>query len=128
MTTETVRGFYITNEAWHFKYSNWNNYDFEHEIMIGMYEKDGNGGTDGEFAITWRHLGNDLVPKLEAFDDSWSVLVKEFSDVLEYMSSIDGDNISPSSFAEHLKSLGLVDLTKRSIESNKNLSNLQNRI
>ena len=76
--------------------------------MIGFY----NEGTSGEFAIRWEQLGGRSIPRLQAYDDSWSALV-HFKDLLDAMASVDNENISPEQFCKLLVSLGIKDLTER---------------
>lgn len=90
------------------------------EIMMGFYCPD--GGTSGEFSIKWAPLGDRLVPRLKAFDDSWSALAN-FSDVIEKLAAIDGSNPSVEQVATILKSCGVADKTERlSPYSRQNLS------
>lgn len=78
-------------------------------ITVGFYHPD--GGTTGEFQISWRELGGRVVPKLEAFDDSWNALYN-FSDLIKKMSDVDDDNISPEEFCKMLIGLGIKDVTQ----------------
>lgn len=79
------------------------------EINIGFYHPE--GGTTGEFTIQWEELSGDIVPRLKAFDDSWSALVS-MPDLLSYMASIDGQNISIDKFVLKLKELGFENRTQ----------------
>lgn len=87
------------------------------EITVGIYHED--GGTTGEFDIRWTKVGHNVVPRLEAFDDSWAALM-QFKDLLEAMSLIDNQGITPMAFCGLLKSLGISDKTPR--------KNVQDRI
>ena len=78
-------------------------------INIGFYHPD--GGTTGEFEVSWTNVAGVESPKLCAFDDSWNALY-QFVDMLELMAEIDGDNISPNEFCEMLISLGIEDATQ----------------
>lgn len=70
------------------------------------------GGTSGEFCIRWKPLDRQIVPQLQAFDDSWSALAG-FSDVLAKLAEVDGTNPTVDQVAEILKSCGVVDATER---------------
>jgi len=78
-------------------------------ITIGFYCP--GGGTSGEFEVSWSYLGGRLVPKLRAYDDSWSALY-EFSDLLDCMAGVDGRNITPDEFCKLLVNLGIEDATR----------------
>lgn len=78
------------------------------EINIGFYHPE--GGTSGEFHISWIKLGCGIAPRLEAFNDSWDALW-QFRDVLEKMAAIDGQNITPDEFCHLLLSCGVEDVT-----------------
>lgn len=77
-------------------------------VTIGFYHPD--GGTTGEFQVSWEHLGGKLTPRLCAFDDSWNALFN-FGDMLESMADIDGEDISPDEFCQLLIALGIEDAT-----------------
>lgn len=79
------------------------------EINIGFYHPD--GGTTGEFQITWSELAGNIVPRLEVFDDGWHALF-QFNDMLEQMAKVDGENIKPGDFCKLLVALGIEDMTK----------------
>lgn len=86
--------------------------DFEDDITLGFYHAD--GGTTGEFSIKWVNIGSKVVPKLEAFDDSWNALLC-FADVLQKMAENDNNNLTPQEFCELLKTCDITDITKREI-------------
>jgi len=81
-------------------------------VMIGFY--DSNGGTTGEFQVSWEYLGDKLVPCLSAFDDAWNALL-HFNDLLKALADIDGENISPDEFCRLLVNLGIEDATPTQI-------------
>ncbi len=109
--TGNFRGFSILSQAY-YSTSALNEPDISDEIMIGLYHPE--GGTSGEFAIRWVTglRGGKAVPRLEAFDDSWSALT-QFHDLLAAMAEIDNQDTTPEAFAEILKNLGIVDRTLR---------------
>lgn len=76
------------------------------EISISLHSP--GGGVYGEFIVVWVMLNNRLVPKLEAFDDSWRVL-SCFSDLLDKLAEVDSENILPNEFIEILNSLGFIN-------------------
>lgn len=84
--------------------------DLAEEIMVGMYHPE--GGTSGEFALRWVSIGGRPVARLEAFDDSWSALQK-FGDLLAWMATVDGDNVTPEQVAAAMREMGIVDATTR---------------
>lgn len=79
-------------------------------INIGMYHPD--GGSTGEFMVTWIKLGDKVVPRLEVFDVAWSALYL-FDDVLHRMSEVDGDSITPAAFCQILHECNVEDITPR---------------
>lgn len=107
-----VRAFVILSQAWYGGSSLPPKYEStgHDEITMGFYCPD--GGTSGEFTIAWAPLGDRLVPRLKAFDDSWSALAL-FSDVVQKLAEIDGTNPSVEQVADILKSCGVVDKTER---------------
>lgn len=78
------------------------------EITIGLYDNE--GGTTGEFAIEWVKLAGREVPKLCAYDDSWSALFK-FKDILRRMAELDDSNPTPKQICSLLESCGVEDVT-----------------
>lgn len=88
-------------------------------IMIGIYYPD--GGTTGEFEIKFIELlkNHPLSAQLKAFEDSWNVLYL-FSDLLEKMSEISGQEIQEPEFCEILDSLGIIDITEYELGVRKN--------
>jgi hypothetical protein len=103
-----VRGFSIRSEAWYGKMPL--DEDMLDEIMVGMYHPE--GGTTGEFGVRWSMIGGEATPRLEVFNDAWSALVN-FTDLLEWMASVDDQHVSPKEFSEALKRIGVKDLTER---------------
>jgi hypothetical protein len=89
-------------------------------ITIGIYYAE--GGTSGEFEIEFIEIGNSskLTARLKVFEDSWSALLL-FTDLLEKMAEIDGEEIQEPEFCKLLDSLGIVDATKY---ENKNVNNV----
>lgn len=79
------------------------------ELNIGYYAPE--GGTSGEFSIQWETLSGGITPRLQAFDDGWSALVN-MPELLEFMASIDGQNMPIVKFVAKLKELGFEDRTK----------------
>lgn len=82
-------------------------------ITIGFYDPE--GGTTGEFEVSWQKVGGRLTPKLTSFDDSWNALFN-FSDMLEAMADIDSEDISPEDFCKLLLELGIEDATKEELQ------------
>lgn len=103
-----LRGFSILSEAYYSKFCM--PHDAVDEITIGMYCPD--GGTSGEFSVRWVNLGMKACPLLHVFEDSWSAL-HQFGDMLQWMASVDGKNVSPQELAEALRDLGITDMTIR---------------
>lgn len=102
------RGFIILSEAYYGSVCMRD--DTVDEITLGMYCPD--GGTSGEFCVQWEKLGDTFLPQLRAWEDSWSAL-HQFGDMLQWMASVDGKNVSPQEFAEALRDLGITDMTIR---------------
>lgn len=111
--SEPVRAFVHHNEAWYAHATL--RPDTLDEVMIGLYHKD--GGTSGEFAIRWMPLGDNPMspaPRLEAFDDSWAALAK-FPDLMAFLASVSGQNITPDAVCSALRNMGITDQTPRVI-------------
>lgn len=104
-----IRGFYNSSEAWYSKMVGSPFKDEDKEVVFGWYVP--NEGTTGEMGMHWHELGNESVPRLEVFSDSWHALFT-FADVLESLADRDGENITPKAFCDLLVSLGFTDLTK----------------
>ena len=83
------------------------------QVNVGFYHPD--GGTTGEFQITWEVLAGKLVPHLKAFDDAWDALI-HFDDVLKSMADFDDKNISPKDFCALLSALGIENATPKKEE------------
>ena len=83
--------------------------DIQDEITLGFYHKD--GGTTGEFSIKWIQLGNKFTPKVEMFNDSWS-LFQGFKDLFEAMVKLDNTEITPDKFVVFLEKLGIENATE----------------
>ncbi len=74
------------------------------ELRIGFYRPD--GGTTGEFAIRWTHLGRKITPILEAFDDAWHALY-EYRDVLAKLAEHDSEDMPPEAICALLVDPGI---------------------
>lgn len=105
--SECKRGFTHLSKAWYGPaYLSRSNY--VDEVNIGFYHPE--GGTTGEFVVTWKELAGKVTPRLKAYDDGWSALF-HFGDMLESMASIDGEDVSPDEFCKLLVALGIEDMT-----------------
>ena len=108
--TDCRKSFYHTTAAYYWKnLPGFPDRIFD-EVMVGMYHDD--GGTSGEFAITWEWLGDSKVIRLKAFNDSWSALA-QCSDLIEYMETLDENYVEPEEFIAKLVEMGYKDLTAR---------------
>lgn len=103
------RGFIWTGKAWYAEVA-LTVRDLQDEISIGMYDDDGKT-MGGEFFIEFTTLSGESVPRLRAYDDSWEVLVKHYSDLLHWMAEHDDKNASPEEIVDALKALGVKDKT-----------------
>lgn len=101
--SECKRGFYHVSKSIYADGKTWKNGEFD-EITMGFYHPD--GGTTGEFCITWTQLG----PQLRVFDDAWSAL-SGFSDLLGVLATHDGESLTPEAVITLLKELGIEDET-----------------
>ena len=101
-----VRAFYRSSKAWYAKSLG----EHEPEIMFGIYDDHGEGCV-AEMSMRWHQLGENLVPRLECFDDGWSVLAT-FGDLLAELAKRDGKNITEAEFADILLKLGFKDQTQ----------------
>ena len=101
-----VRGFHVSHKAHYAQVCG----IIDPEISFGMYALE--GGASGEMTMRWRSFSNEpqLVPRLEAYDDSWSALAT-FGDLLAKMAEVDDANVTPERFIEILLSCGFRDLT-----------------
>lgn len=102
------RGFTIQSEAWYREAVKLD--ETADEIMVGMYHLE--GGTTGEFGIRWLTVGREPTPRLEVFSDAWHAL-SCFGDLLTWMASVDGQNVTPKQVAEALRQMGIRDMTSR---------------
>lgn len=86
--------------------------NIEEEITFALYN---NGGIClGEMAMRWRRFSSgELVPRLEAYADSFRVLAT-FQDVILELSNLYSNNssISPEDFCILLKRMGFEDGTR----------------
>jgi len=103
-----VRSFYQLSRGWHQPREITIKDRFLDEIMIGFYGP--NGSTSGEFAVRWYDMGDAIMPRLEAFDDSWHAL-SQCTDLILAMAERDNETMTPSQFCELLMGLGFVDRT-----------------
>lgn len=79
------------------------------QIIIGYYNED--GGTYGAFKIRWFELGETVVPRIEAFNDSWDILF-ECSGIFKYLKK-NCRNMSSCDVAKVLEQNGFEDKTER---------------
>ncbi len=78
------------------------------ETMVGLFDAD--GGTHGEFAIRWANIGDNTVPQLQAYDDSWAAL-SEMPELIKVLAENDNKNLSQGEINSLLLSLGYEDTT-----------------
>lgn len=97
------RGFYRSSKAWYAEVCK-----DRLNVNFGMYHK--YGGTSGEMSIEWIDLNNRLVPRLQAFSDSWSAL-SLFPDLIQELAKVDSKDITEDQFVVILKKCGFQDLT-----------------
>lgn len=102
---ECKRGFFHISQSPCADGKRWRNGEVD-EITIGFYD----GGTTGEFCITWVTLAGRTVPQLRVYDDAWSALAG-FKDVLDALAEIDGTSPSPEEVKALLRKCGVVDMT-----------------
>lgn len=104
---ELRRGFFQSSRAWYADTALPS--DLKEEFMIGLYAAQGGGP---EFSVRWR-AGDEgeSSARLEAYDDSWEMLVHEFSDLLASMAERRRGGITPRAFAAMLVHLGIEDMT-----------------
>ena len=78
-------------------------------FMVGLNDPD--GGTHGEFAITFRRFNNDRREhaRLEAFGDSWKVL--SASGLVDRLSALDSQPQGPDEIRALLLDMGMTDRT-----------------
>ncbi|MGB0989285.1 MAG: hypothetical protein ACPGUI_00495 [Halarcobacter sp.] len=78
------------------------------EINIGYYHE--GGGNTGEFSVRWYTLDKKLVPRLEIYDDAWSVL-DCFTDLFICMKQVSEESITPDEFIKLLNELEIKQLS-----------------
>lgn len=105
---ECKRGFTQLSRAWYAD-ANLIGSGIVDKITVGFYHPE--GGTTGEFSISWVRLAGKVIPKLVCYDDGWNALF-EFKDMLEFMAGVDDEDISANNFSDALISLGIEDMTK----------------
>jgi hypothetical protein len=106
-----IRGFHWSSRAWYAKA----NKLILPEVTFGMYEENGEDCC-AEMVMRWHDLGNTITPRLECFEDAWSVL-NSFNDLILALSMYTGKNISDETFVSILKMHNFKDLTKYTMES-----------
>ncbi|MFL9966899.1 hypothetical protein PQR02_39350 [Paraburkholderia sediminicola] len=89
-------------------------------VTFGLYRVEG-GGTVGMLSVCWENLGNDVVPQMHAYYDSWRVLAS-FSDVLARMSEVTGKPCSPDEFCQILLDCGFVNRVEPGLADGVQLS------
>lgn len=115
------KGFIVSTESW------WHDHvgfarqpDLVEEVTFGLYHPE--GGTMGEMVMRWYHLGNEVVARLEAFNDSWAALYTfgpEFLKVLNRYGTLCWSRqglesyMTPAEFRRELVDLGFADMTMR---------------
>lgn len=106
----SVRAFCHTRRAWYAESALDVRRDVKDEVVFGYYDEDPSQGCQAEMSLRWYLLSGRLVPRLEAFDDSWAALAR-LQDLLAALAARDGAKLSADEFCELLLSLGFVDRT-----------------
>ena len=78
-------------------------------INLGVYYED--GGTTGEFDLTWYELGDRLVARLQMFNDAWALLA-DMAPVFAALSELDGKEPTEQEVFDLLLSVGVKDITE----------------
>ena len=60
-------------------------------------------------------MAGKVTPQLRCFDDGWSALWG-FKDMLEFMATVDGDDISADDLSKAMVALEIEDMTQESYE------------
>lgn len=107
MDQKAEKSFIISNEAWYCQRTKTRLLD--DEVIIGKYYKD--GSTAGEFSVVW----DDIAPKLEVYQGAW-VTLSEMPELIEMLSELDKQNITPTILANKLTELGYNDITERNLK------------
>lgn len=97
-----IRGYHRYSKSWNANKSD------KIEVDFGMFIE-GDGGT-GTITVEWNELGGELCAKLISYDDSWSAL-SLFTDLIEKMGEVDGENIQEEEFCQLLDECGFKDMT-----------------
>lgn len=65
-----------------------------------------------KFSISWHTLIEESVPRLEAFDDAWGILVNDCADLLKELALLADATPSPGRIVKVLEKLGFEDETQ----------------
>ena len=79
------------------------------KVTFGLYYAD--GGTEGELAVRWLAVGDETLPQLVAFSDSWEVLAS-LADVVIALGKLEGTAPSAETFCALLDRHGFEDATR----------------
>lgn len=82
--------------------------DHPAEVMFGRYYKE--GGCEGEMAIRWYTLGNQMIPRLECYSETFSLLL-ELQPILQSLTTLP-DAFTQEQLVNLLKEKGFRDHTK----------------
>lgn len=115
--SDTERQFISLSRSWYAEANMREWKPGEDEIMVGLYDEEGGGGTKGEFSIHWYNLGTYLAPQIEIFNDAWKSAFQYFQDVLTELSDLSGDRPSPEEVEKILIDRGVKDATEETREN-----------
>jgi hypothetical protein len=115
---DVKRKYVNTDESW---YATLPSYVPYRDIIFGVYAEE--GGTTGEMTMVWNDRGH---AKLEAYDDSFSVLA-QFKDVIDAVADhckLTNDLLTKEDFIKILEACGFEDDTTRTKTQLKNIYTL----
>lgn len=102
------RGFTWVSKA-HYADSALKGMAYEDVFNLGVYHED--GGTSGEFTISWYRLRGELAAQLEIFEDAFEVAIHVCSDLMSALAELDHKNPQPQDVYDLLIKLGFRDRT-----------------
>ena len=79
------------------------------KVTFGLYDAD--GSTEGELAVCWLAVGDETLPQLMVFSDSWKVLAS-LTDVIAALGKLGGTAPSAETFCALLDHCGFEDATR----------------
>lgn len=88
----------------------WNDASCKNELWINYWNQETK--IQGEFTIQWYDLLDDeLIPKLEVFEDAWLALYQYGQNFLKMLAENDNKNLTKEEMKTKLLEIGFIDKT-----------------